>query len=1047
MKIKFKFDKHQKKEMPSQRKFMTHRTRLSEQELEHAIQQESSKFKEYYAWIAKHMPASFFEQVDPETILLIVHSFMGFPLNDYFSHIHLKNMAFTLSLDSPDADLKVLRHYRSYGIKNYRSFVSNQNPPFPKATSPLRITRILFNDYGHENKEELIPESLEKEIIRQVQARNPLVTELDVHKLIQQLSPLFLKAMTQERLVIALDLFFRAKSRDNCQYEVIRKENWNAKKDTPSLQVVFAWRNVPKYNFLYRLAEMVHRHGLVMKRVNATYIDPYSQQNILIMSLGLHGMKGGAAWDETDLSDFLKELVTLKYFEGMPTIETTFIDTKLLTGNQGNLIKSMVYFIHQALVHVDLNMYTLDNIEEALCRHPELTVKLMEAFEAKFHPEKVDLNRYQTIKEHYISLVRNLDTGNQLNDIRRKNALNLGMLMVDHTLKTNYYRKNKTAFSFRLDPQYLNYLPFDRKEKFPELPYAIFFIKGFYFAGFHIRFRDLSRGGLRTVFPERLEQMIAERNNLFSECYNLAYTQNKKNKDIPEGGSKAVIFLEPYAHLKAEEEIYERELEEAELSSEEIQQKLALIRKEQKLEYLYQAQRAFIESFLSLINCEADGKLRAKDIVDYWKKPEYIYLGPDENMHNVMIEWIAAFSKYYHYKPGGAFISSKPGAGINHKEFGVTSLGVNVYMEELLRFMGIDPAKQPFTIKMSGGPDGDVAGNEMENLYQFYPNTAKLLATIDVSGTIFDPEGLDLPTIHQLFLEGKPICFYPPEKLHEGGFLLNTRIKKEESAYTQKTLCSKKLKGSVVEEWVSGNEMNSLLRHNVHQVQATIFIPGGGRPRTLNENNCKDFLDNEGKPTSKAIVEGANLYLTPWARRFLEKLGVLIIKDSSANKGGVICSSFEVLCSLCLSEEEFLKEKPLLVKEILEIIKLRAREEAQLLLKTHQETGSELTDISEWVSERINLYKDQLLAYFQTIVLSNDPKDPLIRCLINHAPPLIRKKYRSRLLSEVPDVHKKAIIACHIASRIVYYRGLKWAPSIIDVLPLIAQDPLIIGED
>ncbi len=74
-------------------------------------------------------------------------------------------------------------------------------------------------------------------------------------------------------------------------------------------------------------------------------------------------------------------------------------------------------------------------------------------------------------------------------------------------------------------------------------------MKGLHFIGFHIRFRDLSRGGLRTVFPERMEQMLIERNNVFSECYNLAYTQQKKNKDIPEGGAKGVIFLEPYERL------------------------------------------------------------------------------------------------------------------------------------------------------------------------------------------------------------------------------------------------------------------------------------------------------------------------------------------------------------------------------------------------------------------------------------------------------------------------------------------------------------------
>jgi glutamate dehydrogenase len=1020
---------------------------LTKEQLHAAIQKESKRFEEHYAWIEKHMPPSFFEEVDPDSILLIVYSLIAFPLNDYFSHIHLKNMAFTLSLDSSDVDLRILRHYKSYGIKNYRSFISNEPPPFPKAKAPLRIARILFSDFVEKTTKEILTLEKQKEIIEQVKARNPQATEAQIQKLIAELSPMFIKAMTKERLVLALDMFFWARSQDSCHYEVRYNEDWKEKKETPSLQVVFAWRNVPKYNFLYRLAEVIHRHHLVMKRVNATYIDPYSRQNILIMSLGLHGMKGGAAWEEADLSDFMKELVTLKYFEGMEAIENAFIKTGLMTGNQGNLIKAMLHFTHQSLLHADVNMYALNHIEEGLCRHPELTVQLVQAFDAKFNPKSANLEEYMKIKEDFMQLVDHLDTGNQLNDTRRKNILKQGMNMVDHCLKTNYYRENKTAFSFRLDPTYLDHLPFERKDTFPELPYAIFFMKGLYFIGFHIRFRDLSRGGLRTVFPERMEQMIAERNNVFSECYNLAYTQNKKNKDIPEGGAKGVIFLEPYERLLSEEYIYKRELEESGVAPEEIEEKLNVFHTEQKLEYLHQTQRSYIESFLALINCEADGKLRTKDIIDYWKKPEYIYLGPDENMHNQMIEWIALLSKRYNYKPGGAFITSKPGAGFNHKEYGVTSLGVNVYMEEVLKYLGIDPFKQEFTVKMSGGPDGDVAGNQMNNLFHFYPKTAKLLATIDVSGTIFDPKGLDLKIIHQLFKNSQPIRFYPPEKLNEGGFLLDTSAKREQTTYAQQTLCWRKKNGNLIEEWLSGNEMNHLLRHNVHKTKAEIFIPGGGRPKTLNENNLKDFLDESGKPTAKAIIEGANLYITPWARRSLEKMGVIIIKDSSSNKGGVICSSFEVLCSLTLSEEEFLKEKSTLIVQILKIIKQRSHEEAELMLKSHQETQSFLSDISEWISERVNLYKDQLLSYLQTVTLSNDPQDPFIRCLLNYCPPLLRDKYQQRILLEVPDVHKKAIIACHIASKIVYYRGLDWSPSIVDVLPLITQDPLITGSN
>ncbi len=1011
------------------------------------IQNESKKFEETYRWLEEHMPPSFFEEVDHDDILLVTHSLMGFDLQDYFSHVHIKHHILALCLDSPDADMRILKHYQIYGIKHYRSFVSNAPLFFPKAKVPLRIALIGLTEFSEETVpvEEILPQDKLSLLYEQLVARNPNVNKEDFHSLIHQLSARFIRSIPSERLILILDMFFRAKCRDNCQYEVRYNHDWKEKKETPSLQVIFAWRNVPKCHFLYKMAKMIHRHRLAIKRVNASYIDPYSQQSILVMSLGIHGLSGKAAWEEADIADFLQELVTLKYFEGMEMIEGTYIDSGLVRGNIGNLIKSMAYFIHQILVHADPNLYSLNHIEEGICRHPELIQRLMEAFEYKFHPETKDILQYEEKKNQVAALVEELDTGNETNDLRRKNILRQALHWVDFTLKTNFYRANKTAFSFRLDPKYLDKAPFDRKEKFPELPYAVYFMKGFHFLGFHIRFKDLSRGGLRTVTPEKKEQMIAERNHVFSECYNLAYTQQKKNKDIPEGGAKGVIFVEPSERLSFEKEIFLQELAEANVDEQESQTKIKRFIAEQKLEHLYQAQRSYIESFITLLNCHDDGTLKAKHIVDYWKKPEYIYLGPDENMHNEMLEWIAQYSKYYGYKPGGAFISSKPSIGINHKEFGVTSFGVNVCMEEILKYLGIDPKKDPFTVKMTGGPDGDVAGNQMLNLYHYYPKTARLLATIDVSGTIFDPQGLDLQEIAKLFHEKKPIRFYPPEKLSEGGFLLDVRTKKEHSAYAQQTLCWRKTQGKLIQDWLSGNEMNHLLRHNVHQVQADVFIPGGGRPRTLNESNYKDFLDETGKPTARAIVEGANLYCTSAARRALEKLGTLIIKDSSANKGGVICSSFEVLACLSMQEEQFLQEKPKLAEEILQIIGEKARAEAQLLLRSQDLIHAPLSEISDQISERINSYMYELLDFLETVPLSQNLDDPLIRALLNYCPSLLRTHYSEQVLSKVPDIHKKAIIACHIASRLVYQRGLSWSPSIVDVLPLIAQDKNIVG--
>ena len=63
------------------------------------------------------------------------------------------------------------------------------------------------------------------------------------------------------------------------------------------------------------------------------------------------------------------------------------------------------------------------------------------------------------------------------------------------------------------------------------------------------------------------------------------------------------------------------------------------------------------------------------------------------------------------YPLASAFISSKPGAGINHKDYGVTSEGVNVFLHGSLPAIGIDPDVDSFTVKMTGGPDGDVGGN------------------------------------------------------------------------------------------------------------------------------------------------------------------------------------------------------------------------------------------------------------------------------------------------------------------------------------------------
>merc|ERR1712000_361984 len=60
-------------------------------------------------------------------------------------------------------------------------------------------------------------------------------------------------------------------------------------------------------------------------------------------------------------------------------------------------------------------------------------------------------------------------------------------------LKTNYFTPTKVALSFRLDPSFLP------AAEYPKPLYGMFLVMGAEFRGFHLRFRDISRGGIRIV--------------------------------------------------------------------------------------------------------------------------------------------------------------------------------------------------------------------------------------------------------------------------------------------------------------------------------------------------------------------------------------------------------------------------------------------------------------------------------------------------------------------------------------------------------------------
>ena len=145
------------------------------------------------------------------------------------------------------------------------------------------------------------------------------------------------------------------------------------------------------------------------------------------------------------------------------------------------------------------------------------------------------------------------------------------------------------------------------------------------------------------------------------------------------------------------------------------------------------------------------------------------------------------------------------------------------------------------------------------------------------------------------------------------------------------------------------------------------------------------------------------------------------MRDASANKCGVISSSYEIIANLLLSDKEFMADKERYVGDVLEILERRAEDEALFILKKRREQpGALCTEISDALSGEINIHYSRLFRYFQQ--RPDLASQPLFRkAIFAHLPRVIREEpaYRRRV-SRLPQKYLSAILAAEIGSSMVY---------------------------
>ncbi|CCW67792.1 unnamed protein product [Phytomonas sp. Hart1] len=551
-------------------------------------------------------------------------------------------------------------------------------------------------------------------------------------------------------------------------------------------------------------------------------------------------------------------------------------------------------------------------------------------------------------------------------------------------LKHNFFKPEKAALAFRLDPSFLKDL------EYPLLPYGVFLFAGGQWRGFHIRFTDIARGGVRMIISKP-NTYTKNKRTVFQENYNLALTQLNKNKDIPEGGSKGTILVSSRFHTKFDERVCKRIF----------------------LQY--------VDAMLDLVMPGESG------VVDRLKKEEIIFLGPDEYTAGSFPSAGALHSKRRGYANWKSLTTGKDPdiGGIPHDVYAMTTHSVRTYVKCIYKELGLNGASMRKF--QTGGPDGDLGSNEI------LLSNEKLIGIADGTGSLHDPEGICREELIRLACSRLPLAKFNRGKLSKDGFLVlvdDVDVKLPD--------------GTLVRNGVQFRDEFHFLKYS----DADIFLPCGGRPRSITIENVarllkvkdvdgEDMLRGRVNPSPdelkfKIIVDGANLFISQDARLALERCGVVLIKDASTNKGGVTSSSLEVLAGLSLSDEEHSKHMcmkdesnpPVFYKRYVEEVIARVDENAEkefnaIWSEWKKDTSKSRILISDALSSknvkiRANMLKSDIF---------EDKK--LVRYLMMEYAPktLLQLVPIDKMLQRVPEGYQHAICAVWLASNYVYKNG------------------------
>ena len=668
----------------------------------------------------------------------------------------------------------------------------------------------------------------------------------------------------------------------------------------------------------------------------------------------------------------------------------------------------------------DRSEYTRRTITAAIREQTGLVKALYALFDRKFNPRRgqpADLRaidaELKAFRRRAAILLAEDRTGCAIFDFMTR--------MVTHVQKTNFYKVRKRSCAFRLNPAILDPLVYQTPV------HGLFLVVGFYAVGTHMRAADVARGGLRLIRVTR-----GNYSNELDAMPLLNYAlgpvaQRLKHKDIAESGAKGVIVP--------------------------------------GVEYARDGLNATLditEGIMDLIQ-------HSGEVVDYCGQREMIFFGPDEGTAHFM-DAIARRARERRYRHWRTMTTGKS-IGIPHDTYGLlrdgrvfglvpagpagtelhvegetamvtpqvegiaeriggdidasgmTTMGVVTCMRRVLEHLGM--VEPQANVMMTGGPDGDLGANQIQS------SRGRICLIVDGGSVLFDPDGLDRGELLKLAMarHAEPrlnTLAYPAERLGPrafrvprtpGSVALPDGTAVEDGAYFHRSFLS----DPASRQWIEAADIQ-------------VFVPCGGFKDTVNAGNVRGFIDLFRE--LRVIVEGANVFFDDTAREVIARdTAILQIRDSTANKGGVTCSSLAEVLAAFLLEDEYeavlmgdAAARCELVRALLGLIARNAAAETGMLLALHESTGTPLYTLSVETSEELLGLQQTLYGHLPAIL---GHRDLVAAALQAYIPAIVLELVgleRTLDLLGRPDLrsYRDAILTKKLAAMALYRHAADW---------------------